>query len=71
MTRLGADALLMTTAFIWGVTFVVQKDIGALPPLAFVAARFALSALAVAEAAPALARGKAVATATFGRATGR
>lgn len=46
--RLAADALLLTTALIWGVTFVVQKDIGALPPLAFVAARFALSALVVA-----------------------
>jgi drug/metabolite transporter (DMT)-like permease len=49
--RLGADALLLTTALVWGVTFVIQKDIGHLPPLAFVAARFALSALAVAPAA--------------------
>lgn len=46
--RLGADSLLLATSAIWGVTFVVQKDIGALPPLAFVAARFAVSALAVA-----------------------
>ncbi len=39
--------LLLTTAAVWGVTFVVQKDIGALPPLAFVAARFAVSAVAL------------------------
>ena len=51
MSRLGADSLLLTTAAVWGVTFVVQKDIGALPPLAFVAARFVLSALAVAPLA--------------------
>ncbi len=47
--RLRADALLLATAFLWGVTFVAQKDAaGALPPLAFVAARFAVSALALA-----------------------
>ncbi len=51
MSRLGADALLLTAAVVWGVTFVVQKDIGDLPPLAFVAARFAISALAVAPLA--------------------
>src|SRR5271165_2305632 len=51
MSRLGTDALLLAAAFVWGVTFVVQKDIGGLPPLAFVAARFALSALAVAPLA--------------------
>jgi drug/metabolite transporter (DMT)-like permease len=51
MSRIGADALLLTTAAVWGVTFVVQKDIGVLPPLAFVAARFAVSALAVAPLA--------------------
>jgi drug/metabolite transporter (DMT)-like permease len=51
MSRLSADALLLTTSIVWGVTFVVQKDIGALPPLAFVAARFAISALAVAPLA--------------------
>ena len=39
---------MLATAAVWGVTFVVQKDIGALPPLAFVAARFAVSALALA-----------------------
>ena len=51
MSRLGADVLLLTTAGVWGVTFVVQKDIGHLPPLAFVAARFAVSGLAVAPLA--------------------
>ncbi len=51
MTRFGADALLLTTSIVWGVTFVVQKDIGGLPPLAFVAARFAVSALVVAPLA--------------------
>jgi drug/metabolite transporter (DMT)-like permease len=51
MSRLGADVMLLTTAFVWGVTFVVQKDISGLPPLAFVAARFALSALVVAPLA--------------------
>ncbi len=51
MSRLGADALLLTTSIVWGVTFVVQKDIGALPPLAFVAARFVVSALVVAPLA--------------------
>ncbi len=48
LSRLGADWLLLATSAIWGVTFVVQKDIGALPPVAFVAARFAVSAFAVA-----------------------
>jgi drug/metabolite transporter (DMT)-like permease len=51
MRRLRADALLLITSIVWGVTFVVQKDIGELPPLAFVAARFAVSALAVAPLA--------------------
>ncbi len=51
LSRLGADWLLLATSIIWGVTFVVQKDIGALPPLAFVAARFAVSAFAVAPLA--------------------
>ncbi len=51
MSRFGADALLLVTAIVWGVTFVVQKDIGGLPPLAFVAARFVVSALAVAPLA--------------------
>jgi drug/metabolite transporter (DMT)-like permease len=48
-SRLGADALLLVTAFLWGVTFVVQKyAVADLPPLAFVAARFGVSALALA-----------------------
>ncbi|RBP09109.1 EamA-like transporter family protein [Roseiarcus fermentans] len=51
MTRLEADALLLAAAIVWGVTFVVQKDIGALPPMAFVAARFVVSALALAPLA--------------------
>lgn len=51
VSRLGADALLLTTSIVWGVTFVVQKDIGGLPPLAFVAARFAISAAVVAPLA--------------------
>jgi drug/metabolite transporter (DMT)-like permease len=49
MSRLGADALLLATACLWGVTFVVQKNVvGTLPPLAFVAARFVVSAVALA-----------------------
>ena len=49
MSRLGADGLLLTTAFLWGVTFVAQKTPSAtMPPLAFVAARFAVSAVALA-----------------------
>ena len=49
MSRLAADGLLLITAFLWGVTFVAQKDaVGLLPPLAFVAARFGVSALALA-----------------------
>jgi drug/metabolite transporter (DMT)-like permease len=51
LNRLGADGLLLATAVVWGVTFVVQKDIGSLPPLAFVAARFAVSAFALAPLA--------------------
>src|SRR6516165_6425245 len=49
MSRLGADGLLLATAFLWGVTFVAQKYAAAtMPPLAFVAARFAVSAAALA-----------------------
>src|SRR5271166_6046011 len=49
MSRLKADALLLITGFLWGVTFVVQKNaVGTLPPLAFVAARFLVSAVALA-----------------------
>jgi hypothetical protein len=28
MNRLGADGLLLTTAFLWGVTFVAQDGAG-------------------------------------------
>jgi len=49
ISRLGADGLLLVTALIWGVTFVAQKEAAALvPPMAFVAARFLVSALALA-----------------------
>ena len=49
MSRLGADGLLLTTALLWGVTFVAQKYAAAtMPALAFVAARFAVSAVALA-----------------------
>jgi drug/metabolite transporter (DMT)-like permease len=49
MSRLGADGLLLFTAFLWGVTFVAQKYATAtMPALAFVAARFAVSAAALA-----------------------
>ena len=46
MSRLRADGLLLITACLWGVTFVAQKNaVGVLPALAFVAARFGVSAL--------------------------
>ena len=49
MSRLGADGLLLATAFLWGVTFVAEKYATAtMPALAFVAARFAVSAAALA-----------------------
>src|SRR5271169_1418632 len=49
MSRLGADGLLLATAFLWGVTFVAQKyATTTMPALAFVAARFAVSAAALA-----------------------
>src|SRR5690242_18449243 len=49
MSRLGADGLLLATAFLWGVTFVAQKYAAAtMPALAFVAARFAVSAAVLA-----------------------
>jgi drug/metabolite transporter (DMT)-like permease len=49
MSRLGADGLLLITAFLWGVTFVAQKEAAVLtPPMAFVAARFIVSAVALA-----------------------
>ncbi len=48
-SRLGADGMLLTTAFLWGVTFVAQKYAAAtMPALAFVAARFVVSAAALA-----------------------
>jgi drug/metabolite transporter (DMT)-like permease len=48
-SRLAADGLLLSTAFLWGVTFVAQKYATAtMPALAFVAARFAVSAAALA-----------------------
>ena len=49
VSRLGADGLLLITAFLWGVTFVAQKEAAVLtPPMAFVAARFIVSAVALA-----------------------
>src|SRR5208337_4365184 len=52
MSRLAADGLLLVTACLWGVTFVAQKDaVGVMPPLAYVASRFAVSALALAPLA--------------------
>src|SRR5580704_1285840 len=48
MSRLSADGLLLITSFLWGVTFVAQKFATAtMPALAFVAARFAVSAAAL------------------------
>ena len=52
MSRLAADGLLLITGLLWGVTFVAQKDVvGTIPPLAYVAARFCLSAVALAPLA--------------------
>ena len=52
LSRLRADGLLLMTAFLWGVTFVAQKYATAtMPALAFVAARFAVSAIALAPLA--------------------
>src|ERR1700723_1224978 len=49
MSRLGAAGLILITAFLSGVTFVAQKYATAtMPALAFVAARFAVSAAALA-----------------------
>ena len=45
MTRLRADAALLTAALLWGGAFVAQRVAeGVVPPLGFVAARFAISA---------------------------
>ena len=52
MTRWRADAALLTTALLWGSAFVAQKAAeGVVPPLTFVAVRFAISALALAPLA--------------------
>jgi len=52
VSRVGADGLLLTTAFLWGVTFVAQKYASStMPALAFVAARFAVSAVVLAPLA--------------------
>ena len=52
MSRLGADSLLLVTAFLWGVTFVAQKYAAAImPAFAFVGARFAVSAAVLAPLA--------------------
>jgi drug/metabolite transporter (DMT)-like permease len=52
MTRWRADALLLATALIFGLAFIAQKEAtGRVGPLAFVAARFALSALVLAPLA--------------------
>src|SRR5258707_7576412 len=49
MSRLGADGLLFFTAVLWGVTSVAQNSATAtMRALAFVAARFAVSAVALA-----------------------
>jgi drug/metabolite transporter (DMT)-like permease len=49
VSRLRADGLLLATASLWGVTFVAQKYAAAtMPALAFVAARFPVSAAALA-----------------------
>ena len=49
MKRWQADAALAATALLWGVAFVAQKEAESfLPPVTFVAARFAISALALA-----------------------
>lgn len=48
MTRLRADLLLLLTALIWGTAFIAQKHANAtMGPIAFVGARFLLSALVV------------------------
>jgi len=49
LIRWRADLALLATAALWGVAFVAQKHVTAvLPPISFVAARFAISALALA-----------------------
>jgi drug/metabolite transporter (DMT)-like permease len=49
MNRLRADALLLLTAMIWGSAFIAQKTGNeTMPPIAFVAVRFLLSAIVLA-----------------------
>jgi drug/metabolite transporter (DMT)-like permease len=49
LTRWQADAALAATALLWGVAFVAQKEAESfIPPVSFVAARFAISAVALA-----------------------
>ena len=49
MSRLRADVILLVVAVIWGTAFVFQKvGNAAMPPLWFVAVRFAISTLALA-----------------------
>ena len=59
MKRWQADAALLATALLWGGAFVAQRNVqGVVPPLSFVAARFAISAVALAPFA-AFERGRA------------
>jgi drug/metabolite transporter (DMT)-like permease len=52
VTRFRADAALLTAAFLWGGAFVAQRLAeGVVPPVGFVAARFAISALMLAPLA--------------------
>lgn len=52
MTRFRADVALLAAAFLWGGAFVAQRVAeGVVPPLGFVAARFAISALMLAPLA--------------------
>ena len=49
MTRWQADTALAATALLWGIAFVAQKEAQSfVPPVSFVAARFAISAFALA-----------------------
>jgi drug/metabolite transporter (DMT)-like permease len=55
--RWQADAALLATALLWGGAFVAQREVeGVIPPLTFVAARFAISAVALAPFAAVEAR---------------
>jgi drug/metabolite transporter (DMT)-like permease len=52
VTRWRADAALLVTAMLWGGAFVAQREAeGVVPPLSFVAVRFAISAVALAPLA--------------------